>query len=57
MKVLYESLKKSNEVIKFVTQAVQYVNQAIIFANNVEKLESMPDDLKLSIGLFLREAS
>ena len=56
LKVLQESIKKSNEVVKFITTALPYVQKAIDFANNLAHLEKLNDEQKLELGWYLREA-
>lgn len=55
-RIILESLKKSNDVLKFVNQTIPFVNKAIHFADVFEKNENAVKDSKLEFGLFLREA-
>ncbi len=56
VKVLQESLKKSNEVLKFVTGTIPFVQKATEFANKFAATESLNNNEKLELGLFLRDA-
>ena len=57
LKVLTDSLKKSNEVIKFVMSSLPYVEKAIQLSRRIIQVESPLDpELKLELGLYLREA-
>ncbi len=51
-----DSLKKSNEVVKFITTALPYVQKAIDFANNFAHVEKLNNEQKLELGWYLREA-
>ena len=55
-KVLQDSLKKSNEVVKYVMSVLPYVSRAIEFANKVQDLQKLDETLKLDIGWYLRDA-
>jgi len=39
-----ESLKKSNEVVKFITSALPYVQKANEFANNLAHVEKLNNE-------------
>jgi hypothetical protein len=56
VRVLQESLKKSNEVLNFVTGTIPFVQKAIALASNFSASESLSNDEKLELGLFLRNA-
>lgn len=59
LKVLSDSLKKSNEVVKFVTGVLPYVTQSIELASIITSLPedaSLSQELKLKLGWHLREA-
>lgn len=56
-KVLYDSLKKSNEVTKFVTGVLPHVPKTIEFANRLSQVqEELSDEMKLELGFFMRDA-
>ena len=58
MKILQDSLKKSNDCVKFVTEVLKCVEGAILLAAKVSAYpdSKLPNDLKLELGLYLREA-
>lgn len=55
MKVMAESLKKSNDVVKLVMGTVPYVDKTVEMADRLKNLNHL-GELKLEVGLFLREA-
>jgi hypothetical protein len=56
VRVLQESLKKSNEVLNFVTGTIPFVQKATALATKFSASESLTNDDKLELGLFLRNA-
>jgi hypothetical protein len=56
VRVLQESLKKSNEVMNFVTGTIPFVHKATELASKFSATESLSKDEKLELGLFLRNA-
>jgi hypothetical protein len=56
MKVLADSLKKSNESSKFVMSTLPHVTKAVEYANKFGGLEKLTSDQKLEFGLYMREA-
>lgn len=56
VRVLQESLKKSNEVLKFVTGTIPHVLKATEFATRFASSESLKNEEKLELGLFLKDA-
>ena len=56
VRVLQESLKKSNEVLNFVMGTIPFVQKTTEFATKFSVSESLSNDEKLELGLFLRNA-
>ena len=56
MKVLQDSLKKSNEVVKFVMGALPYVQKAMVFADQFRLHEKLSEAEKLEFAWYLRDA-
>ena len=56
LKVLQDSLKKSNEVTKYVMSVLPYIESTIAIANELSGVEVLNDQQKLKLGMHLREA-
>jgi hypothetical protein len=56
VRVLQESLKKSNEVLNFVTGTIPFVLKTTELATKFSTSEALNKDEKLELGLFLRNA-
>ena len=54
--MLQDSLKKSNEVLNFVTGTIPFVQKVSELATKFSASESLNNDEKLELGLFLRNA-
>jgi hypothetical protein len=54
--VLQDSLKKSNEVVKFVMGVLPYVQKAIVFADQFVSHEKLTEAEKLEFAWYLRDA-
>ena len=59
LKVLQESLKKSNDAVKWIMQTIPYVHKAVEFATRLETHDlstPLSQDIKLELGWYMREA-
>jgi hypothetical protein len=56
LKVLQESLMKSNKVVTFIMGVLPYVDQCINFANQLATEEILNRGQMLSLGWYLRDA-
>jgi tRNA nucleotidyltransferase (CCA-adding enzyme) len=56
MKVLQDSIKKSNEVVKFVMGVLPHVQKAMVFADQFRLHEKLSEAEKLEFAWYLRDA-